>query len=172
MFKKLMTGITGILCLLVLSVSTVMAAGSSVAWSYSGNVNKGWIEVTGVFTCNSTTGGFVTTPVYMTEAQETAGSIPDFTGFFLYQVAYYYGTTAPTNDSDLEIREGSATGKDILYGAGTDKIDNATNNNFQPFVNGSDSVMPIYGPLYLVISNNSVNSATGTIVLKFLPGIF
>ena len=148
----------------------MFAAGSSVTWSYSGNYNTGWIEVTGVFTCHSSAATFETTPIYLNEEQETAGTIPDFTGLYLYQVAYYFGSTAPTDDSDLEIRQGSSSGRDILYTAGTNMIDNAANNNFQPFVNGSDAVMPLYGPLYLYIANNAVNSATGTIVMKFLPG--
>ena len=169
MIKKLIAGILGIL---LASATAVWAAGSSVVWSYSGNINKGWVEVTGVFTCNSADATFVTTPIYLTEQQEATQSLQDFTGFYLYQVAYYYGTTAPTDNSDLEIRQGSSTGLDILYTAGTNMIDNATNNNFKPFINGSESAMPVYGPLYLYIANNAVNSATGTIVLKFLPGFF
>ena len=33
---------------------------------------------------------------------------------------------------------------------------------------GADAAMPVYGHLYLKISNNAVNSATGTLIFKFI----
>ena len=166
MFKKFIYAVL----FLFLFQSVSFAAGSSVSWSYAGSKERKWIEVTATFTCHSSGGAFETTPIYLNETTESSGQVMDFTGMYLYHVAYYYGSTAPTDNSDIEIREHSSSGRDILHGAGANMIDNATNNNFKPWINSAESAMPIYGPLYLYITGNSVNSASGTLVMRFLPG--
>ena len=76
-----------------------------------------------------------------------------------------------TDNTDLSVLEHSSTGYDVLGGAGTNFMDNADATplaNTKPFVNGSESAVPIYGPLYLKIENNSVNGGTGTLIFKFI----
>ena len=119
---------------------------------------KTWVEITCALTADASDGSFPDTAIPF-----------DVVGYYLYMVAYYYGAVTPiTDDSDLTLTQGSTTGYDILYGAGTDKIDIATNNQFQPQIGGSDAVMPIYDTLYIQIDNNSVNSATGVLIFKFI----
>lgn len=95
-------------------------------------------------------------------------------GKFLYSVETYYGATGPTDNTDLTLLQHSSSGKDLLNGAGTNMIDNAANNFFQPRI-GTDAsaaivygAIPVYGTLYLVVANQAVNSAVFTIRLNFI----
>jgi hypothetical protein len=128
---------------------------------------KEWIQVQAAFTCH-TDGTFTTTPLYETEVEQTAGNKMNFIGFYLYQVKYFFGTTAVTDNSDLTLLEHSASGRDILNGAGANMLDAAANTDFQPWVNASEVPVPCYGPLYLAITNNIVNGAIGTIIFNFI----
>lgn len=95
-------------------------------------------------------------------------------GKFLYSVETYFGATGPTDNTDLTLLQHSSSGKDLLNGAGTNMIDNAANNFFQPRV-GTDAsaaavygAVPVYGTLYVVIANQAVNSAVFTVRLNFI----
>ena len=87
-------------------------------------------------------------------------------GWNLYKVQTLYGATAPLDDSDLVINDENSI--DVLGGAGTDMIDNATNNEFVPLIGGATpGAQPIISKLTPVITNNNVNSAV-TYVKLFL----
>jgi hypothetical protein len=92
----------------------------------------------------------------------------DMRGWFLFMVRTYPGGTAPTDASDLTLLQHTSTGKDILDGAGTDKIDATSTLTFQPYINSNDNVVPITGDLWLMIENNAVNAAIATVELYFI----
>jgi hypothetical protein len=170
-----MKRLTIVLSFLVLLVSTVESkAASSVTWtSYRymvGSNRSEGIEVHAVYTCH-TDGTFDTIAFYENEVAEAAGKVLNLAGYFLYQVVHDVGATGVTDNSDLSLLEHSSTGYDVLGGAGTNFLDNADATplaNTKPWLNGSESAMPIYGPLYIKIENNAVNSATGSIIFKFI----
>ena len=88
----------------------------------------------------------------------------------LYTIA---GTTGPTDNSDLDIYKTGITNAaaDILQSLGENAIDNsATVPVFVPIVFSGTEIHPPANGLYdLVITNNSVNGATGTIILYMRP---
>jgi len=92
-----------------------------------------------------------------------------YVGSYLYAVfAPVSLTTAVTNDSDLKLMQYAATGPyDVLIGGGADGLD-TSDNSFQPLIGGAPGAMPIYGPLYIDISGNSVNDAEQILVFKFI----
>ena len=150
------------------------AVPSSVTWvsyRYSTSSKQEGVEVYATYTCNSADATFTTTAFYETEQTEALGSIMDLRGYYLYQIVHDVGATGVTDNTDLEVLEHSSTGRDILNGAGTNFMDNADATplaNIAPWRNGADAAMPVYGHLYLKISNNAVNSATGTLIFKFI----
>jgi len=93
----------------------------------------------------------------------------DLSGQYLYSVTVANGTTGPTDNSDLTLHEDSETGVDILGGSGTDQADNATTNTFRPLINNVAAGVPIYGPLYAKILNNSINSSNTVVTLRTIP---
>jgi hypothetical protein len=145
----------------ILLFSANAFAASSTVWTVQGGGD--WIEVQAVFTCDASAATY-TTEVF----KDAAGNTLDLDGYYLYHIAYYYGSTAPTDNSDLTVLEHSSSGRDILHGCGANVIDNATNNDFKPCIGAAPAAMPIYGPLYLAIANNAVNSATGTLIFRFI----
>lgn len=161
-------------CLMIVLVLCLFAvsamAASSVAWSsrrHMGHDGKEWLEITATFTCH-TDGSFTTTALYESEAAETAGTIAATKGFYLHSVSYYYGATGALDNSDLTLLEHSASGYDVLVGAGTNIIDNATNNFTTTLIGTIPCPVPIFGNLYMAIANNNVNGATGAIIFKFV----
>ena len=116
-----------------------------------------WVEFTATCTADDTDGTYPDT------------QIPgDLRGYKLYSVGTYPGGTGPTADSDLTITEGSASGEDILGGAGVDQIDTSTDNVFKPLVGSTGVDVPIYRSSWIQIDNNSVNDAVVVIILKFI----
>jgi hypothetical protein len=104
-----------------------------------------------------------------TPGTPTITKIPyNFRGYILTSVETYYGSTAFTDNSDLYILQHSTTGKDILNGAGVDKLDNATNNTFKPYIGGNEAFALVVGDLYTTFANNAVNSSSVEVVLNFL----
>ena len=153
--------------LLVLFIVLAVLVCSSSAWAVASTMTftkveaytptGKWIKITAVCTADSLA------------ATWTDVVIPyDITGRYLYSVSTYFGATAPTADTDLTLTAGSATGEDILHGAGVDRIDAVTNNSFKPYIDAAASPMPIYENLYINIDNNAVNSAVVTIVFRFI----
>lgn len=118
--------------------------------------------------CTATASGTAFTTL---EVKNAAGESINLAGQFLYLVSVVNGATGPTNDTDLVIREDSATGIDILGGSGTNMIDNAATNTFRPVVTSVAASPPIMGPLFIGASNNSVSSAIFVITLWTVPRI-
>ena len=68
----------------------------------------------------------------------------------------------------LFIPQHASNGQDLLNAGGIDKIDATSTLTFQPFINGSESVVPIIGDLWLAVSNNAVNAAIFTVELHLI----
>jgi len=89
------------------------------------------------------------------------GLVPSLKGWWILEINTLYGATAPTVDTDLYLYRYIGTNRIDVFGAsGADKIDNATDNTFNP----ATTSRPLLGTELLSISNNSVASATCTIV--------
>lgn len=157
---------TVILFLVFLALPVTSLAAGSVTWT-DYTTDNGGIQIVAVVTADASA---ATVPVSQLSNKNNRGI--DFgKGFYLYSWDYYVGATPPTADTDLELLEHSASGYDILGGAGTDTIDASTpsSNGFRPHINGVESVRPVYGGLWLKITNNAENSATFTLVFNFIP---
>lgn len=154
--KKLILTLLLIVCL----AAPAFAVEGAITFKYEES-NKGgahWIQVTATCTAGSSDNLYPDTLIGISVA-----------GTFLMQVRTFYGSTGSTDDTDLYLKQNSVnTGYDVLNGAGVDKIDNAGDNDFQPTIGGSATLVPIYGPLWIDIDNNSVNSAVVTIVMDFI----
>jgi len=113
-------------------------------------------------------------------ADDSDGSIPDTTlnrnttgithdsikGWHLWEVFIdcTSGVT-PTDDSDLYVYQ---DGNDLLDGNGVDRVDGSAVDTTYPRIDSSGPYpRPVSDDLTLTISNNSVNSAVGTITLTF-----
>ena len=70
------------------------------------------------------------------------------------------GATAPTDNSDFQIFHTGTTGANVLGTNGDNIIDNSAHNMATITI-----PIPVCGFYDLVIANNSVNDATGTIIL-------
>jgi hypothetical protein len=107
-------------------------------------------------------------------ADASAATVPDtaidsstygFTGWYLYSVETNPGSTAPTANHDIVIND--ADGVDIAGGLLMDRHTSTTQLvNIGNAVHGYPVVR---GNLTVVWTNNAVNSATGTIILTFIP---
>ena len=102
---------------------------------------------------------------YQATADASDGSVPDYTvtgfsGFFLYTVETWPGTTAPTDATDCTLSD-ATTGEDLLGGNGTNGIDATSSLTLLPKSAAMDIsyTPPIKGSLTLGVTNNSVNSA-------------
>ena len=69
------------------------------------------------------------------------------------------GATAPTDNSDLAVYNTGTTGVNVLGTNGDNIIDNSTHNMATITI-----PIPLCGRYDIVISNNAVNDATGTII--------
>ena len=162
--KKLLAVIIVMTLLLPCSVFAV----ESITWSIvEKKTAKGglWAEVTS--TIVAAANGSVTNTILGGTAGG-AGTKYDLRGRYLYSVCIGDNGTNPTDNSDLALRHGGATGRDLLGLAGTDKIDSGAsldNNCFQPAIDSSGSAVPVYDSLYQVITNNSVDG--GQIIIKY-----
>lgn len=88
----------------------------------------------------------------------------EYDGLGLYgslsHVTTFFGATAPTDNSDLAIYETGTTSPNMAGTSLDNCIDNATNN-----LVAITLPVTLCGLYDLVITNNAVNSATGTIRL-------
>jgi len=103
------------------------------------------------------------------QIKDAAGSNINLVGQYLYLLSVVPGATGPTDNTDLELLEDSATGPDILSGTGTDKIDNTATNVFRPLSGAVAYSAPIMGTLWVKASNNSVSGAIFTLTLRTVP---
>jgi hypothetical protein len=88
----------------------------------------------------------------------------DLRGLKLYSIVTVPGTTGPTDNSDLTITD--RYGIDMLAGAGTNIIDNATSNRV--VANPDTAAVIITGNLTVNITNNIVDSAVTVLVLELI----
>jgi hypothetical protein len=149
--------------LFIVLVFTVNAfAAESIVWSTYGDTDSN-LEVISTITASAT--GTVTT----TALQNSAGIEINFMGMYLYSISTYYGSPAPTVNSDLWLNEHSATGYDVLAGSGVDMIDAATNNIFLP-ISATAPPLPVFGKLYQKITQATAvtNDAVFVIVYRFI----
>jgi hypothetical protein len=146
--------------IILLSASHALAV-ESIVWSMNGGKQGSAMEIISTNTCSAD--GTLTT----TALKNSSGQELDFTGYYLYSVSIYFGSTAPTINSDLWVLEHSATGYDVLHGAGVDQIDATTNSSFKPWINGIESAMPIYGKLYQKVTQAAVATANAEFVIVY-----
>jgi hypothetical protein len=99
-------------------------------------------------------------------AVDSAGTTFDIRGLKLYSVKGIPGDTPPTDATDLTITD--EYGVDLLGGKGTDVIDE-TSKTWIP-AGPANYTLPalITGNITATITNNSVNSATFTLVLELV----
>jgi len=119
--------------------------------------------VTVIFTADDSDGSIPNTTLNRNTTGITHGSIK---GWHLWEmfIDCTSGVT-PTDDSDMYVYQ---DGNDLIGGNGVDKVDGSTVNSVYPGIDGSGPYpRPVSGDLILTISNNSVNSAVGTITLTF-----
>jgi hypothetical protein len=84
-------------------------------------------------------------------------------GWWLFKVSTLYGSTAPTDNTDMYLYRATGTNKiDVLGGQGVNAIDNTANNTFYP----ATATQMLFGDDILVVSGNSVNNATVQIVME------
>ena len=82
-------------------------------------------------------------------------------GWWLLRVDVYYGSTGPTDNTDMYLYKGTGANKaDLLGDNGADKIDNATNTAFYP----ATVSQPLLGDEIISFANNAVNDATCTLI--------
>ena len=158
-----------VFAILVLMAGNAFAAARSASFSSSvaqTQYNE-FVQITAVCTFD-TDNSFAALALYMNDVDQTNGRIANLAGFFLHSISVYFGSPAPTINTDLTLLEHTSTGKDILVGAGTDMVDNATNNYFTTLVGTIPHPVPVFGPLYIVMTANAVNDAKTTLVFKFI----
>ena len=116
-------------------------------------------QVRAVMTCGAASNEFTSTKIPY-----------NMRGMHLHSVRYTFSAvTAVTDNSDLVLREHtSATGVDILGGAGTNNIDAAANTVFAPLISTTIVSAPVFGDLWIEPSGNSVNAAIITLDFNFV----
>ena len=83
-------------------------------------------------------------------------------GWWPLEVSTLFGSTAPTENTDLYFYRATGTNKiDVLGGSGLNAIDNAANNTFNP----ATTTRPLIGDELFVVSGNAVNNATVQVVV-------
>ena len=119
--------------------------------------------VTVIFTADDSDGSIPNTTLNRNTTGIVHGSIK---GWHLWEVFIdCISGVSPTDDSDLYVYQ---DGNDLLDGNGADKVDGSAVDTTYPRIDSSDPYpRPVSDDLTLTISNNSVNSATGTITLTF-----
>ena len=166
--KKLLCALCAIT---ILIPSICFSAASSLVCTQAGGDSFNTMQLSCVWTAHSSAASFETVPLCVGTC--TVNSIPiDFTGWGFTQVVSDIGGTGPTDNSDLYLLAGSSSGRDILNGAGIDFVDNADATPLaskQALIGSNSEVFVLlFGPLYMQLANNAVNSATGTLIFKFI----
>ena len=150
-------------CFLILGITSISFAASSVLYGATETEDSKGIQVTAEVTAH--TNGTVD-DTYLSDS--TAKMLTFFKGYRLSVVRVFFGSPAPLENSDLELID-SFNGVDALGGAGLNTIDAATNNSFLPLIGVTPYEAPVYGPLKLHITGNNVNGAKFRIVFSFVP---
>ena len=150
-------------CFLILGITSISFAASSVLYGATETQDSKGIQVTAEVTAH--TNGTVD-DTFLSDS--TAKKLTFFKGYRLSVVRVFFGSPAPLENSDFELLE-SSNGVDALGGAGLNTIDAATNNSFLPLIGVTPYEAPVYGPLKLHITGNNVNGAKFRIVFSFVP---
>ena len=163
-----MKKVIALLILLLFPIS-VFAASSSLVCTQQGGDGFKSMSLSCVWTAHSSAATFETVPLCVGTC--TTSSTPiDFTGWKFHSVTSDIGTTGPTDNSDLYLLQSSSSGRDILGVAGVNFIDNADATplaSTYAWVGGDPAFPYLFGPLYMQLSGNAVNSATGTLIFIF-----
>jgi hypothetical protein len=155
-----------ILCL-TFALTLPAFAVEGIVWSHL-EVSKGdaaFIKVTATVT-TAANGSLTTTLLGGTAGGDKTAY--DVRGYYLHNVAVLFGLTAPTINSDLYLLEESATGRDILGGAGLNIVDDTTNSYLPATIGSTVTPIPVVGHLYLSVLNNIVDTALFTVILIFV----
>ena len=134
-----------------------MAAGSEVTQTVSLEYQYGSVSakvLTFAWTADDSDGSVPETAV-------SAANLLEIDGWFLYFAETDPGTTAPTDDYDIILND--ANEFDIMGGALADRDETNTEGAY-PIT----AAHPIDSTLTFVLTNNSVNSATGVLKLYFV----
>ena len=150
-------------CFLILGITSISFAASSVLYGATETEDSKGIQVTAEVTAH--TNGTVD-DTFLSDS--TAKMLTFYKGYRLSVVRVFFGSPAPLENSDLELID-SFNGVDALGGAGLNTIDAATNNSFLPLIGVTPYEAPVYGPLKLHITGNNVNGAKFRIVMSFVP---
>lgn len=150
-------------CVVTLGIVTFLLA-SWVAWGAECS--------SGSFVCAKYTGPFCISTVSWTAAANgsvTACQPEGLTGTVygeIYTVETDPGSTAPTADYDITLTD--AAGNDVMGGAIGDRSATATERAAPLLTTGVEWPAAFVGPLTVNWSNNSVDSATGTIKIYWM----
>ena len=150
-------------CFLILGITSISFAASSVLYGATETQDSKGIQVTAEVTAH--TDGTVD-DTYLSNSLNT--KLTFYKGYRLSVVRVFFGSPAPLENSDFELLE-SSNGVDVLGGAGLNTIDAATNNSFLPLIGVTPYEAPVYGPLKLHVTGNNVNGAKFRIVMSFVP---
>jgi hypothetical protein len=96
-------------------------------------------------------------------ADAADGSVPNTTltlNGYLMKIVTNPGSTAPTDNWDIQINDEHGVG---VTAATTDNRDTTTSEQVYPTITGATAPVWVVGTHTLVISGNSVNSATGVV---------
>lgn len=151
-----------LLLLFLLLIPQICFAASEVIYT-STKLTGGGVQVTANVTAH-TDGSIANTKL----ADSLQKVLTFQEGYALRTVHTYFGSPAPTADSDFTV-EPIDVAYDILGGAGANVIDAVTNNHIRPLAGGTVLDAPIYNSLWLKITGNSVNGAKFKIVFDFVP---
>lgn len=147
------TVILTVLLIALLQPVRLFAAGSV---TQTASQSGAFLVVTLSWTGDVAGGTVGTVPSTATSTDITAA----IAGYYLAMVVTNPGTTVPTNAYDIVLND--ADGVDVMAGALVDRSSTASEQAFPPVTS-----RPVTGALTLVITNNIVASATGTVVLYF-----
>lgn len=105
-------------------------------------------------------------------ADDTDGSVPNVSvplNGWLIKAVTNPGSPAPTDNYDIVIGDPNDSALDVVAGALADR-DTATSEQVYPVVGSSATPPFLCGTHTVGISGNSVNSATGEIILYLIDG--
>lgn len=162
--------------LLAIIVTTLLLpclafAVESITWSIielKTSTGAKWAEITSTITAAAN--GSVTSTILGGTAGG-AGTKYDMRRRYLYSVCVGDNGTNVTDNSDLYLRHGSASGRDLLGLAGENIVDSGASldsNCFKPNLSSNPAAIPAYDQLYQVISNNIVDGAQIIIKYQFI----
>ena len=149
------------LCFLFMFCANLFAVGSVAVTPSLVGTNDNMRVLTFACVGDSSSGGI---PDTTTDSK----AVTDFVkGWYLFKVVYSYGTTPPTDNSDLYLYDSTGT-LDLLGGNGVDFIKHSANNSVYCSLNSTPVLQPITGNITFHVVNDVVHSATYTVTLIFV----